>query len=131
VNIGDDLTATNVRRVSRAIDTKAITGLLVKLNQIGSLSETIDTCLLARRHGITLVPSHRGGGETVDTFMVDLAVCLNAEFIKVGPTRGERIVKHNRLMQIEKDLKGNSSVRGRGFAPWISDQHGSLLSSRQ
>jgi enolase len=118
VNIGDDLTVTNPVRVKKAIETKAITGLLVKLNQIGSLTETVDTCLIARQNGIMLAPSHRGGGETVDTFMVDLAVALNAEFIKVGPTRGERIVKHNRLMRIEHDLKGKCSVTGRAFRPF-------------
>jgi enolase len=118
VNIGDDLTVTNTIRVKKAVETKAMSGLLVKLNQIGSLTETIDTCLYARENGIMLAPSHRGGGETVDTFMVDLAVALNAEFIKVGPTRGERIVKHNRLMRIERELKGKSIVTGSNFNPF-------------
>jgi len=118
VNIGDDLTVTNSIRTKRAIETNAITGLLVKLNQIGSLSETVKTCLLARENKIMLTPSHRGGGETNDTFMVDLAVALNAEFIKAGPTRGERVAKYNRLMRIEQELKGNCSVTGKQFRPF-------------
>lgn len=103
--IGDDLTVTNPQRLQRAIDLDAISSILIKLNQIGSLTETVETCLLAKHHGMMSVPSHRGGGETNDTAMVDLAVAVNGAFIKVGPTRGERISKYNRLMEIERDLK--------------------------
>lgn len=100
--IGDDLTVTDKTRLQKAIDLGAISAILIKLNQIGSLTETVDTCLLAKQHGLMSVPSHRGGGETNDTAMVDLAVAVNGAFIKVGPTRGERISKYNRLMEIER-----------------------------
>ncbi|HEX7017582.1 MAG TPA: phosphopyruvate hydratase [Patescibacteria group bacterium] len=102
--IGDDLTVTNTIRLQKAIDLNAISAILIKLNQIGSLTETVDTCLLAKQHGMMSVPSHRGGGETNDTAMVDLAVAVNGAYIKVGPTRGERISKYNRLMEIERHL---------------------------
>lgn len=115
INIGDDLTVTNPRRLQKAIDTKSVTGLLVKLNQIGSLSETIDASMMAVDHNIMIAPSHRGGGETEDTMMVDLAVALNAAFIKVGPTRGERVSKYNRLTRIEGELKGKCTVIGKDF----------------
>ncbi|MFW5702493.1 MAG: phosphopyruvate hydratase [Candidatus Dojkabacteria bacterium] len=103
-HIGDDLTVTNQKRLQKAINMGAITSILIKLNQIGTLTETVDTCLLAKKHGLTNVPSHRGGGETNDTAMVDLAVAVNGRFIKVGPTRGERVAKYNRLMEIERQL---------------------------
>ena len=103
--IGDDLTVTNVKRLQKAIDMDAISAILIKLNQIGTLTETVNTCLLAKQHGMDSVPSHRGGGETNDTSMVDLAVAVGAKFIKVGPTRGERIAKYNRLMEIERQLR--------------------------
>ncbi|MBD3280404.1 phosphopyruvate hydratase [Candidatus Dojkabacteria bacterium] len=104
-NIGDDLTVTNLTRLQKAIDTKAISAILIKLNQIGSLTETVDACLLAKKNGMMTVPSHRGGGETNDTAMVDLAVAVGSSYIKVGPTRGERVSKYNRLMEIERELK--------------------------
>jgi len=100
--IGDDLTVTNVERLQKAIDTNSISSILIKLNQIGTLTETVDCCLLAKKHGLTTVTSHRGGGETNDTTMVDLAVAVGSTYIKVGPTRGERVAKYNRLMEIER-----------------------------
>ncbi len=103
-NIGDDLTVTNIQRLQKAIDLNAISAILIKLNQIGSLTETIGTCLLARDHNLMTVTSHRGGGETNDTAMVDVAVAVGSRFIKVGPTRGERVSKYNRLMEIERIL---------------------------
>lgn len=103
--IGDDLTVTNVKRLQKAIDMKAMSSILIKLNQIGTLTETVDCCMLASEHNMMTVPSHRGGGETNDTAMVDLAVAVGARFIKVGPTRGERISKYNRLMEIERELQ--------------------------
>lgn len=103
--IGDDLTVTNPIRLQKAIDLKAISAILIKLNQIGSLTETVDTCLLAQQHGLMTVTSHRGGGETNDTAMVDLAVAVNSSYIKVGPTRGERVSKFNRLMEIERAVR--------------------------
>ena len=102
--IGDDLTVTNKTRLQKAIDAGAISSILIKLNQIGTLSETIETCLLARENGLSTVASHRGGGETNDTSMVDVAVAVGSKFIKVGPTRGERVSKYNRLMKIEWEL---------------------------
>lgn len=102
--IGDDLTVTNKTRLQKAIELQAISSILIKLNQIGSLSETVETCLLATEHGLSVVPSHRGGGETNDTAMVDLAVAVGGRFIKVGPTRGERVAKYNRLLEIEREL---------------------------
>ncbi len=102
--IGDDLLVTNKKLLQKAIDRKAASGILIKLNQAGSLTETVDTCILAKENGWWMVPSHRGGGETNDTFMVDLAVAVGAEYIKCGPTRGERVEKYNRLMEIESEL---------------------------
>lgn len=106
VLIGDDLTATNSERLKRAIETGAIGGVIIKLNQAGTLTETMDCCKMASNAGIVLIPSHRGGGETNDTFLADLAVAVGAEYIKVGITRGERVEKYNRLMKIEEELKG-------------------------
>jgi len=103
-NIADDLTVTNTIAWQRAINERAASGILIKLNQAGTLSETVDCTLLASKSGLPAVPSHRGGGETNDTFMVDLAVALNCPWIKVGPSRGERVCKYNRLMEIESEL---------------------------
>jgi len=105
-HVGDDLTVTNKERVQKAIDLQAISAVLVKLNQIGSLTETVETCKLTSANNMITVPSHRGGGETTDTFMVDLAVAVGSKMIKVGPTRGERVAKYNRLMEIERILGG-------------------------
>ncbi|MCD8484145.1 phosphopyruvate hydratase [Candidatus Woesebacteria bacterium] len=105
--IGDDLTVTNTERLQRAIDEQAISAILIKLNQIGSVSETIATCMLAKQHGMMTTTSHRGGGETNDTAMVDVAVAVGSRFIKVGPTRGERVSKYNRLLHIESEIKNS------------------------
>jgi enolase len=102
--IGDDLTVTNVERLKRAIDLKVMNAILIKPNQCGTLSETIDAISLAQKNGLKTIVSHRGGGETTDTFIIDLAVATNSEFVKVGPTRGERVVKYNRLMEIADEL---------------------------
>jgi len=102
--VGDDLTVTNSKLLQQAIDKKAINAILIKLNQAGTVTETMDCCLLAKKHNLTTIPSHRGGGETNDTFLVDLAVAVGSEWIKVGPTRGERVCKYNRLMRIEEEL---------------------------
>mgnify|MGYP000625101282 CR=1 FL=1 len=102
--IGDDLTVTNITRLNKAIERKAISAILIKLNQIGTLTETIDCCQLARQNGLITITSHRGGGETNDTTMVDVAVAVGSAFIKVGPTRGERVSKYNRLIAIAKKL---------------------------
>jgi len=105
-NIADDLTATNMKRWQKAIEMKAANAILIKLNQAGSVSETIDCCIEAKENSMWTVPSHRGGGESNDTFMVDLAVAVGSEYIKVGPTRGERVCKYNRLMRIEEEMTG-------------------------
>ena len=102
--IADDLTVTNTALWQKAIDMKAATAILIKLNQAGTLTETVDCCLLANKYNLMTMPSHRGGGETNDTFMVDLAVAVGSAYIKVGPTRGERVCKYNRLMRIEEEL---------------------------
>lgn len=103
-HIGDDLTVTNITRLRKAIELDAITGIIIKPNQIGTLSETVACCKIANEHGITTVTSHRGGGETNDHFIADLAVAVGSAYVKVGPTRGERVSKYNRLMEIEREL---------------------------
>lgn len=102
--VADDLTVTSAELLQKAIDQKAANAILIKLNQAGTVTQTVDCCLLANTHQITTIPSHRGGGETNDTFLVDLAVAMGSEWIKVGPTRGERVCKYNRLMRIEEIL---------------------------
>ncbi|MFZ2152706.1 MAG: phosphopyruvate hydratase [Microgenomates group bacterium] len=102
--IADDLTVTNTKIWQEAIDKKAANAILIKLNQAGTVSETIECCKLAIANKMWTIPSHRGGGETNDTFMADLAVAVGSEYIKVGPTRGERVCKYNRLMRIEEEL---------------------------
>lgn len=102
--IGDDLFVTNTERLKKGIELKAANSILVKLNQIGSLTETVEVINLARESGMTAVVSHRSG-ETEDTFIADLAVAANCGQIKSGaPTRGERVAKYNRLLRIEKQL---------------------------
>lgn len=113
--IGDDLTVTNPKRLQKAIDLKAINAILIKLNQIGTLTETVDCCMLARRNNFMTVISHRGGGETNDTSMIDLAVAVNSGFVKVGPSRGERVEKYNRLMEIEDELGEKARPAGKDY----------------
>ncbi len=103
--VGDDLFVTNVRRFKKGIAEGAGNSILVKLNQIGTLSETLDVVELARENGYTAVISHRSG-ETEDTTIADLAVALNAGLIKTGaPCRTDRVAKYNRLLMIENELK--------------------------
>ncbi len=103
--VGDDLLVTNVKRVERAIKEKACNAVLIKVNQIGSLSETLDCIRLAKKHQLKIMISHRSG-ETTDEFIADLAAGTAAEFIKSGSlSRGERLCKYNRLMKIEQELK--------------------------
>ncbi len=102
--VGDDLLVTNTSRLARAIEERAANSILVKLNQIGTLSETIEAVEMARRAGWTAVISHRSG-ETEDTTIADLVVALNAGQIKTGSvSRSERIAKYNRLLRIEEEL---------------------------
>ncbi len=103
--IGDDLFVTNVERLKKGIEEKVGNAILIKLNQIGSLSETIDAIYLAKKNKYKISVSHRSG-ETCDTFIADLAVAVNADFIKTGSlSRSERVEKYNRLMKIESELK--------------------------
>lgn len=102
--IGDDLTTTNIKRIKEAESKKACNGIIIKLNQIGTVSETIDAVNLAKSYGWKTVVSHRSG-ETMDDFIADLSVGASADFIKAGsPTQPERMVKYNRLMDIEREL---------------------------
>lgn len=102
--MGDDLLVTNVERLSKAIEIKAVNSILIKLNQIGSLSETIAAIEMAKRHNMTTIISHRSG-ETEDTTIADLAVALNAGQIKTGaPARSDRVAKYNQLLRIEHEL---------------------------
>lgn len=102
--IGDDLFVTNVERLQRGIDEKVGNAILIKLNQIGTLTETIDAIYLAKKNGYKVSVSHRSG-ETADTFIADLSVAVNSDFIKTGSmSRSERVEKYNRLMEIEMEL---------------------------
>lgn len=109
LNIGDDLTVTNKERWRRAMEIRAANAILIKLNQVGTVTETMECGMLARDNNKPTIVSHRGGGETNDTFMVDLAVALGSQYIKCGPTRGERVTKYNRLMRIEEELNSVTS----------------------
>ncbi len=110
--VGDDLYVTNVKRLRQGIQTKASNSILIKLNQIGTLTETIEAITMAQQAGWTAVVSHRSG-ETEDTTIADLAVALNTGQIKTGaPCRSERTAKYNRLLRIEDDLKDNASFAG-------------------
>jgi len=103
--IGDDLLTTNIERIKKAAKLNCCNGLLLKLNQIGTVSEGIDAALEAKKNGWTIMVSHRSG-ETLDDFISDLAVGIQAEYIKSGaPCRGERVAKYNRLLKIERKLK--------------------------
>jgi enolase len=111
--VGDDLLVTNTERLARAIELKAANSILVKLNQIGTLTETIEAVEMAQRAGWTAVISHRSG-ETEDTTIADLVVALNAGQIKTGSmSRGERIAKYNRLLRIEEELADAGEFAGR------------------
>lgn len=102
--VGDDLLATNIKHLEKAIAESACNGAIVKLNQIGTLTETIQFIKLAKANKIKIIISHRSG-ETTDDFISDLAVACGADFIKTGSlSRGERICKYNRLLKIEEEL---------------------------
>ena len=110
--VGDDLLVTNTERLERAIRERAANSILVKLNQIGTLTETIEAVEMAQRAGWTAVISHRSG-ETEDTTIADLAVALNAGQIKTGSiSRSERIAKYNRLLRIEEELGDAAEYAG-------------------
>ncbi|MBO1266183.1 phosphopyruvate hydratase [Proteiniclasticum sp. SCR006] len=110
--VGDDLFVTNVERLKRGIDLGVANSILIKLNQIGSLTETLDAIEMANRAGYTAVISHRSG-ETEDATIADLAVALNAGQIKTGaPARSERVAKYNQLLRIEEELDEVAQYRG-------------------
>jgi enolase len=115
--VGDDLFVTNPERLARGIEEKAANALLVKLNQIGSLTETLDAVTLAQRAGFFAMTSHRSG-ETEDTTIADLSVATNAGQIKTGaPARGERINKYNQLLRIEAQLGDAAVYAGKSAFP--------------
>ena len=102
--VGDDLFVTNVERLATGIEKKVGNAILIKVNQIGTLTETLDAIQMANRAGYTAVVSHRSG-ETEDTTIADLAVALNAGQIKTGaPSRTDRVAKYNQLLRIEEEL---------------------------
>jgi len=111
--VGDDLFVTNVERVARGIRENAANAVLIKLNQIGTLTETIDTIEMARKAGWGAMVSHRSG-ETVDSFIADLTVAMSTGHLKTGaPCRGERVEKYNQLMRIEEELGDAAEYAGR------------------
>jgi enolase len=110
--VGDDLYVTNTERLSRGIKEKASNSILIKLNQIGSITETLDAIEMAKRAGFTTISSHRSG-ETADSTIADLAVALNTGQIKTGaPARTDRIEKYNQLLRIEEQLGDNAVYAG-------------------
>ncbi|MEI8306669.1 MAG: phosphopyruvate hydratase [Chloroflexales bacterium] len=111
--VGDDFLVTNVTRLQKAIDENAANSILIKLNQIGSLTETLSAIQLAQRHGWTAVVSHRSG-ESEDVTIADLVVATNAGQIKTGaPARTDRIAKYNQLLRIEEELGGAAKYAGK------------------
>ena len=111
--VGDDLFVTNTQRLERGIEEGVANSILIKLNQIGTVTETIAAIELGRRHGYTSVVSHRSG-ETEDTFIADLAVGLGTGQIKTGSaSRTDRVAKYNQLLRIEEELGGAAEFLGR------------------
>ena len=102
--VGDDLFVTDISRIKKGISLKCANSVLIKMNQIGTVSETIEAVKTAKEAGYEVICSHRSG-ETEDTTIADLAVALNMERIKAGaPCRGERTAKYNRLIRIEEEI---------------------------
>lgn len=113
--VGDDLFVTNVKRLQKGIESDTANSILVKVNQIGSLTETIDAVSLAQTNGYTSVMSHRSG-ETEDNTIADLAVALNCGQIKTGSaSRSDRMAKYNQLLRIEEELGSNAKFLGKSF----------------
>merc|ERR1712176_729112 len=113
--VGDDLLVTNVKRISKALDCQACNALLLKVNQIGSITESIDAANLSMRNGWSVMVSHRSG-ETEDSFIADLVVGLRTGEIKTGaPCRSERLAKYNQLLRIEEELGPKATYAGTGF----------------
>ncbi len=115
--VGDDLFVTNPERLSRGVETGTANSLLVKVNQIGTLTETLDAVSMAQRAGFTTITSHRSG-ETEDTTIADICVATNAGQIKTGaPARSERVAKYNQLLRIEEELDDAARYAGRSAFP--------------
>jgi enolase len=115
--VGDDVFVTNVERLERGIDLGVANSILVKVNQIGTLSETLDTMVVANRHGYTAMMSHRSG-ETEDATIADLAVATNCGQIKTGaPARSDRVAKYNQLLRIEEELGPVAAYLGAAALP--------------
>jgi len=115
--VGDDLFVTNPTRLAKGLELGAANSILIKVNQIGTLTETLDAVSLAQRHGYTAVMSHRSG-ETEDTTIADLAVAVNTGQIKTGaPARSERVAKYNQLLRIEEELGDAAVYAGRSAFP--------------
>ena len=110
--VGDDLFVTNTKRLKKGIELGVANSILIKLNQIGTLSETLDAIEMAKTAGYTAVVSHRSG-ETEDTTIADIVVGVNAGQIKTGaPSRTDRVCKYNQLLRIEEDLGDEAEYRG-------------------
>merc|ERR1711976_1051682 len=113
--VGDDLTVTNPKRIATAVEKKSCNCLLLKINQIGSVTESINAHLLAKQNGWGTMVSHRSG-ETEDTFIADLVVGLCTGQIKTGaPCRSERLAKYNQILRIEEELGGNAKYAGKNY----------------
>jgi len=113
--VGDDLLVTNPKRIRKAIENKSCNALLLKVNQIGSVTESIEACLMAQQAGWGVMVSHRSG-ETEDTFIADLVVGLGTGQIKTGaPCRSERLAKYNQILRIEEELGGAARFAGQHF----------------
>ena len=122
--VGDDLFVTNVTRLQRGIDERSANALLVKVNQIGTLTETLDAVELAHRGGLRCMLSHRSG-ETEDTTIADLAVATNCGQLKAGaPARSERVAKYNQLLRIEEKLDDAARYAGRAAFPRLATREG-------
>ena len=110
--VGDDLFVTNTQRLQKGIDLKAGNAILIKVNQIGTLTETFDAIQLANRNQMTAVVSHRSG-ETEDATIADIVVAVNAGQIKTGaPARTDRVAKYNQLLRIEEELEDSAKYLG-------------------
>ena len=110
--VGDDLFVTNVERLNTGIEKGVANAILIKVNQIGTLTETLDAIQMANRAGYTAVVSHRSG-ETEDTTIADISVALNAGQIKTGaPSRTDRVAKYNQLLRIEEELGDSAQYLG-------------------
>ena len=118
--VGDDLFVTNISRIKKGIEESIANSVLIKLNQIGTLSETLDAICYAKNFGYTTIISHRSG-ETEDTFISDLSVGVNSKQIKTGSlSRSERVAKYNRLLKIEQQLGDSAKYFGiNAFNPKI------------